>query len=247
VFAHRGLAAVTATSEGAPENTLLSFAAAIALGVDYVETDVHASKDGVAVISHDPTLTRVAGLKAKVSDFTMAELRDIDLGGGQNFCSLGDALDTFPETRFNIDVKSSDAIAPTAAIIREARAVDRVLVTSFSEARRSAVVSLLPGVATSCGATRFARALAAAKVRSGGALRAILRDVDAVQVPTRYGPLEITSPAMVDRLHGAGVEVHVWTINDPIQMTALLDAGVDGLVTDRADLALPVVAARNSR
>jgi glycerophosphoryl diester phosphodiesterase len=245
VLAHRGLAAATDASEGAPENTLLAFAAAIAIGADYVETDVHASKDGVAVISHDPSLKRVAGLNARVSDLTMAELRAIDLGDGQFFCSLNDALDTFPETRFNIDIKSGDAVGPATAAILEARAKDRVLVTSFSEARRTAAVAVLPGVATSCGATRFARALAAAKLGSSGAVRSVLRDVDAVQVPTHYGLLSITSPTMIERLHAAGVEVHVWTINDPALMNSLLDAGVDGLVSDRADLALQVVAQRS--
>jgi glycerophosphoryl diester phosphodiesterase len=245
VFAHRGLAAATELSDGAPENTMLSFAAAVGAGVDFVETDVHVSKDGHAVISHDPSLTRVAGLDHTVSSLTMDELRTIDLGFDQTFCTLAEALDAFPETRFNIDIKTAGAVAPTVSAINDAGAKSRVLVTSFSEARRMAAAKQLPGVATSTGASRFAVALAAAKLRSPAVLRRILGSVDAVQVPTHYGPLAITSPAMVARLHDAGVEVHVWTINDPIQMHALLDAGVDGLVTDRADLALEVLAERS--
>jgi glycerophosphoryl diester phosphodiesterase len=239
VFAHRGLAI------DAPENTLLAFRAAVAVGVDYIETDVHGSRDGVAVISHDPDLTRLAGVRSAVRDFSMDELRTIDLGQGQGFSSLADTLDAFPETRFNIDIKSVDAIQPTVDAIRTANATSRVLVTSFSEARRTAAVRQLPGVATSAGASRFAAALLAGKLRMGPLVRWALRDIDCVQVPQRYGPLAITTPPMLRMLRAAGVEVHVWTINDEPTMHALLDAGVDGLVTDRADLAMGVLAARS--
>ena len=66
----------------------------------------------------------------------------------------------------------------------------------------------------------------------------------ALQVPERVGPLRVVTRAFVERAHRAGLEVHVWTVNDPSVMTRLLDLGVDGLVTDRADLALPLVEAR---
>lgn len=244
VFAHRGLAATTELSEGAPENTLLSFAAALGVGVSYIETDVHGSRDGVAVVSHDPDLTRLAGIPSAVNDYSMDELRHIDLGFDQGFCSLAEALDAFPETRFNIDLKSADAVQPAVDAILAANAVGRVLVTSFSEARRRAAVRQLPGVATSTGATRFAAALAAGKLRLAPILRRTLRDVDCVQVPMNYGRLSITTPPMIRRLHAAGVEVHVWTINDEPTMHALLDLGVDGLVTDRADLAMKVLSER---
>ena len=239
VFAHRGLAT------NAPENTLLAFSAAVELGVQYLETDVHASSDGVSVVSHDPDLTRLAGIRSAVSDYTMEKLRGLALGAGQGFSSLAEALDAFPQTRFNIDIKSVDAVQPTVDAIRSANATARVLVTSFSEVRRLAAVRQLPGVATSAGANRFAAALGAATLAARRPLRRVLREVDCVQVPTTYGPIRITTAPMIARLHAAGVEVHVWTINDESQMHALLDLGVDGLVTDRADLAMNVLRARS--
>lgn len=244
VFAHRGLAAVTPHSIGATENTLLSFAAALGVGVDYCETDVHASSDGVSIISHDPSLLRVAGRDGEVRDLTAVELATIDLGDGHGFPSLAEALDAFPETRFNIDLKSADAVQPTVDTILAANAVGRVLVTSFSEARRLAAVRQLPGVATSAGASRFAAALASGKLGATPVLGRVLRDIDAVQVPMSYGRLQITTPPMIRRFHAAGVEVHVWTINDEATMHRLLDLGVDGLITDRADLAMSVLAQR---
>lgn len=239
VLAHRGLAV------DAPENTLLAFAHAIGAGAEYVETDVQASLDGVAVVCHDPDLKRVAGRDIRVEQLTLAELRRIDLGEGQSFCSLAEALDAFPETRFNIDLKAMGAVAPAAKAIRDLGALDRVLVTSFSEARRQAGVALLPGVASSASASRFLAALLSARSGARLATARALRGIVAVQVPERAAGIRVTTPRIIERLHDAGVEVHIWTVNDPIRMRELLDLGVDGIVTDRADLALEVVRSRS--
>ncbi len=211
------------------------------MGAEYIETDVHASHDGVAVVAHDPDLTRVAGRNVKVSQLTMPELRRVDLGVGQGFCTLAEALDGFPETRFNIDIKSSAAVEPTARAILENSASDRVLVTSFDERRRAAAIRLLPGVVSSASAARFVPALLAGKVGFSAGVRRALRGLVAVQVPERALRLSVTTERMLDQFHSAGVEVHVWTINEPNRMHELLALGVDGIVTDRADLALEVV------
>ena len=108
IIAHRGLAL------DAPENTLLAFLRALNAGATHLETDVHASADGVAVISHDPDLGRVAGRSVNVGQLTMPELRRVDLGHGQGFCSLAEALDAFPQARFNIDIKDEASAAPAA-------------------------------------------------------------------------------------------------------------------------------------
>jgi glycerophosphoryl diester phosphodiesterase len=239
VLAHRGFA------REAPENTLLAFAQALALGVTHIETDVHASLDGIAVISHDPDLSRLAGRDATVNQLTMTELRRVGLGHGQTFASLAEVLDGFPDARFNIDVKSADAVGPTVDAIRSAAATSRVLVTSFSEKRRLATVRELPGVASSASATTFAAALVTGKLGLSPAVRFILRGVDAVQIPERAAGMATITPRQLRMLHGAGVEVHVWTVNDIATMERLLDLGVDGLVTDRADLAMELVRRRH--
>ena len=240
MLAHRGFALE------APENTLLAFEKALAVGVTHLETDVHSSSDGVSMISHAPDLPRLAGRPARVGQLTAAELRAIDLGRGQGFCSLAEALDAFPEARFNIDIKSADAIAPTVAAIRDARATDRVLIGSFSPGRRLAVVRRLPGVATSISSRGAIAAVSAARTPGGGpALRRILRHVHAVQLPLSVLRMPTMTPRTIAAFHAAGVEVHVWTINDEPTMGRLLDLGVDGLVSDRADLAMGVLARRS--
>lgn len=237
VFAHRGFAL------DAPENTPLAFRAAIDAGATHIETDVHASRDGIAVISHDPDLRRLAGRNERIESLTMAELGALDLGHGQTFCSLRDALRAFPEARFNIDVKAAGAEAPTAGAILAAHAADRVLITAFSEGRRRRTADAVPGVATSASVGRFLPALLASKGRLSPVVRACLRGLNAVQVPEHHRGLRVVSPAMVSAMHAGGVEVHVWTVNEPDDMRRLLRWGVDGLVTDRTDLAVSVVRA----
>jgi glycerophosphoryl diester phosphodiesterase len=238
VLAHRGLAL------DAPENTLLAFAKALAVGVEFIEKDVHESADGVAIVSHDPDLSRVAGREIRVDQMTVAELRRIDLGFGQGFSTLAEALDGFPDARFNIDVKSPGVVLPAVEAIRAQGAIGRVLVTSFSDSRRRAAVRALPGVATSASFGTGARVLAASKLRLARQVRRLLRSVDAVQLPERWKGIRVITPPLVRMAHSAGVEVHVWTVNDPSDMHRLLDLGVDGIVTDRADLAVEVLRSR---
>ena len=235
ILAHRGL------STEAPENTLLAFLQAIAHGATHLETDVHASSDGIAVISHDPVLSDDG---PAVNTLTMAELARIDLGEGQTYCSLAEALAAFPQARFNNDVKSADAVLPAARAIRAAAASRRVLLTSFSESRRRRVLRAVPGAATSASAQGIALMLAAIALRQHWALPRILRGVDAIQVPVRAGRVPVVSTRVIRQMHAIGVEVHVWTVNDPALMARLLTLGVDGLVTDRCDLAAHLIARR---
>ncbi|MGI9825114.1 glycerophosphodiester phosphodiesterase [Agromyces sp. Marseille-Q5079] len=239
ILAHRGLAI------DAPENTLLAFERARSAGAGYLETDVRLTRDGVVVIAHDDTIERIAGRDAAVADLTIDELRRIELGQGQTFCTLAEALDAFPAARFNIDVKSADAVGPAADVIRSAAASDRVLLTSFSDARRRRLAELVPGAVTSTGQAGVVRVLLASWLGSPGLARRGLRGAVAVQVPERFGPLRIVGRRFVDVVHRAGAEVHVWTVNDPDDMARLLAMGVDGLVSDRADLAVALLRGQN--
>ena len=239
VFAHRGLAV------DAPENTLLAFLKALSAGATHLETDVHASLDGIAVISHDADLVRMVGRNVRLDQFTFAELKRINLGAGQTFSSLSEALEAFPDARFNIDVKADAAAEPTARAILSAKATDRVLITSFSEDRRRRVVRLLPGVATSASAAVVVIAFLAAMIGLNWLARRSLRGFVAVQVPERVWIMRVVTPRFIRAMHLSGVEIHVWTVNEPSAMKRLLDLGVDGIVTDRCDLAMALIAERN--
>ena len=238
VLAHRGLAV------GVPENTLAAFRAAAALGVPYLESDVRATRDGVAVLVHDDGLHRIAGHSVAVDEIDWADLRKVDLGGGARVPSLAEALELMPDSRFNLDVKSEDAIEPMARAIRSVGAQDRVLIGSFSGRRRKGVVAQLPGVAASAAPTEVLLAFLAGLLGVTPLARWALRTVDAVQIPVAAGPLRLGSARSIRAFHRAEVEVHFWTVNDTDEMARLLDNGADGIVTDRADLALALVAGR---
>lgn len=239
VLAHRGLAI------DAPENTLLAFERAAAVGAPYIETDVHVTADRVAVIAHDPSLARVAGRKIDVSRLTMDELRRVDLGLGQGFTSLEEALDAFPDLRFNIDIKVAGAVTPAVAAIERTRAASRVLLTSFSEHRRLRLGVLVPESVTSAGSRGVIITRLATMLRWPAAVGLARRGAAALQVPERVGSFRLVTSRFVEAVHRTGAEVHVWTVNDPADMARLLDLGVDGLVTDRADLAVPLIASRS--
>ncbi|MFT4213835.1 MAG: glycerophosphodiester phosphodiesterase family protein [Microbacterium sp.] len=243
VLAHRGF--VPRDAAGVAENSLAAFAAAHAAGAEYVESDCHLTADGVVVLTHDADLTRVAGDPRTIAAVTHRELEQI-LAPRGGLVTAADAFHTFPTLRFNLDVKAAAAAAPLGRII--AAHADRVLLTSFSDARRMAALEAARAVggdpATSAGQAVIARLLTALAARSGWAVRRELRGVDALQLPQRHGPVRIVTPRLLDAAHNAGVEVHVWTVNDRDTMHQLLDAGVDGLVTDHTDLALQVVAER---
>ena len=245
VLAHRGLVTAAGEDSGVWENSAAAFAAAHAAGAEYIETDCQVTADGDVVLFHDPTLTRLADDARAVREVRTRELRAMfaDHGG---LLTVGEALASFPQVRFNIDVKTDAAVAPLGPILVDATA--RVLVTSFSDANRRATVasvlragaSLRP--ATSGGSRTIAglRALSALHLSPDR----ILRDIDALQIPERYGALTVFTPALLHAAHRRGVEVHVWTVNDPDDMVRLIGAGADGIVSDRADLALRTLAPR---
>lgn len=245
VLAHRGLAL------DVPENTTASFLQAIAAGALYLETDVHATSDGVAVVSHDPDLSRVAGRDASVRDLTLAEVRLVRLGDGYEMPTLEEALAAFPETCFNVDVKVAEAVGPTIDAVRRARAEHRVLLTSFDQRIRRRVLAGLPDVATSASSWGVVAVVALGAVPVAALRRRLmaraLRGCGAVQVPERQGPLRIVTRRRVRDLEAIGVETHVWTVNDPAAMRRLLALGVHGLVSDRADLALAEVRTATAR
>ena len=244
VLAHRAL--VPSDAEGIVENSLAALAAAHAAGIEYVESDCHLTADGVVVLFHDEDLSRVTGDPRPVREVTVRELEELMSTRG-GLARLDHALDGFPTLRFNLDVKADDAAEPVGREV--ARYADRVLVTSFSDRRRLRAIEAarLSGgePATSGGTAVTARMLAAVASRSRRGVARALAGVDALQLPERRSRLRIVTPRLIDAAHAASVEVHVWTVNEAERMTRLLDMGVDGIVSDRADLALAISSARS--
>ena len=238
-LAHRGF------SLAGLENSMVAFEAAVDLGFGYVETDVHATSDGVVVAFHDASLDRVTDASGAVGRLTWAQVRRARIGGREPVPTLAELLHTWPDLRVNIDVKSSAAVGPTVEVIEREGAHDRVCLTSFSDARRLATLrGLSRPVATSGGTTVVRRFVLGTLLGASDAARRALTGVDGLQVPERAGPVPVVTRRTIDAAHAAGTQVHVWTVNDPAEMHRLLDLGVDGIVSDRADLLRDVLRAR---
>ena len=239
-FAHRGGALLPA-NDGV-ENTILAFRNAVDLGYRYLETDVHTSLDGVVYAFHDIQLTRMTGTVSAFRDLDSTAIDAIMVGGREPIPRLTALLEAFPEARFNIDVKADDAVEPTLAVLRDADALDRVCLASFSAERIHRLRAGAPTVPTcfspgEIALLRFApfRWLQAYGKRRGGGC---------VQVSLRHGAITVVTPGFVANAHAIGVPVHVWTIDDPAEMRYLLDIGVDGLMSDRVDVLRDVLHER---
>ncbi|GIJ45605.1 glycerophosphoryl diester phosphodiesterase [Virgisporangium aliadipatigenens] len=237
-FAHRGGAAV------GDENTPAAFARAISAGYRYVETDVHATSDGVVVVFHDKTLHRMLGRPGRVRDVSWADLRSVRDGGATVVPRLDEVLEEWPNVRFNIDVKADPAVGPTVDLVRRAGVEKRVLLASFSDRRLARIRKEFgPELATSMGKREVARLWLAARLRRPPRIPA---GVVAAQVPWRQGRITVVDEAFVSMAHRLGLQVHVWTIDDPRAMHHLLDLGVDGIMTDRIEILREVYTARGA-
>lgn len=246
-LAHRGYA-----PDGG-ENSLSAVQAAVDLGCGWVETDVQASADGELFVFHDDTLDRDVGSAGRISANVAEAVRAVRVGDRDPIPTLAEVLDRFPRLCLNIDVKTAAGVAPLAAVVERLGAHDRVLVASFSDRRRRAVLRRLSRpVATSAGTALTAVwVLASVLPALAPAARWLLRGVDAFQVPERQpvvGGLAVpTSSARSNALaHRWGREVHVWTVDDAEDMRRLLDAGVDGITCDRADVLAEVLTERGA-
>ncbi|TXS47615.1 glycerophosphodiester phosphodiesterase [Streptomyces sp. OR43] len=236
-FAHRGGAA-----DGI-ENTAAAFRRAAGAGYRYFETDVHASADGRLVAFHDPTLDRVTDSRGRIAELPWSEIRRARVAGQEPLPLFEELLEAFPEARWNVDIKAAPALVPLVELIRRTGSWDRVCVGSFSEARVARAHRLAgPRLATSYGV----RGVLGLRLRSYGIPAALRAGAVCAQVPESQGGVRVVDRRFVREAHARGLQVHVWTVNEPERMTALLDLGVDGIMTDHIETLRTVLSERGA-
>lgn len=249
-FAHRGGAGLW------PENTLEAFRGALEAGCRYIETDLHMTRDGVIVIHHDERLERTTNGVGPIRVRPLAELKKLDAGfhftldsgnshpfrgKGVTIPTFEEALELSGEVRFNIEIKQREPSMARALweLIEKHELHDRVLVAAAEEDIGHEFDRIARGrVARSPGVRGVLAFWAASRVGATGLLAS---EYDALQVPPRQGPLTVVDGRFVRAAHAAGVQVHVWTIDEPAEMHRLLSLGVDGLMSDRPDILMDVV------
>jgi glycerophosphoryl diester phosphodiesterase len=229
-MAHRGGAGE------ATENSPSAFQRAIECGLPAIETDVRATIDGHAVVFHDAALDRTTDRSGAVSAMPLAHLRGARLANGDHPITLVEALERWPDASLNVDVKADDAVEPFLRAVAMVGAWDRVCAASFSSARLTRLRTLAgPRLATSLGSAEVVRLVSGTLRRTRAC---------AVQVPHRAGRFPVVTSGFVRRAHALGLQVHVWTVDDPVEMVLLLDLGVDGLISDRPSVLAQVLAGR---
>ncbi|NYG06611.1 glycerophosphoryl diester phosphodiesterase [Phycicoccus badiiscoriae] len=236
-LAHRGGAAL------APENTIAAFALSSALGVRYLETDVRLTADGALVCFHDSTLDRVTQARGPLARHTLGSLREVLVDGREPIPTLAEVLEMFPDANITVDLKGREAIGPLGKLLRHKDFRDRVCVAGAWDGWLDVVRAAVPGVRTALGWRSLTAVVTTARAGMPPARR--FATAEFAHVPLKLGRVPVFVERLVDGAHRIGVRVVVWTVNDPATMGLLLDAGVDGIITDRPDLLREVLVARN--
>ena len=235
VIGHRGNRA------HAPEDTLVSFAQAAALGVDALELDLHLSRDGVPVVIHDPTLDRTTDARGLVRDRTADELARVDAGarfsldGGRTtpyrgqrigIPTLEHVLAVHRELPLILEIKALEAVRPVLALLERTGAGGRVLIGSFMDA------ALAPFAAAGIAVSGATRSLAGLYLPALLGLRRAALPFQAMCIPRFFNGLPLPVGGYARLMRGAGGPVHVWTVNDRREARALWAAGVAGIISD---------------
>jgi glycerophosphoryl diester phosphodiesterase len=236
-----------------PENTDIAFTGAHELGYRHFETDLQLTADGELVCFHDDSVDRTTEATGRVDEFTLQELQALDAGyrhatpGGPVFRGLGAQVPTlewllakFPDVSVVVDLKTDGLAARLASLLDDLGAHERLIVGSFRDERLREFCAQTDN----CVPVSSGSALSRQWVVASQFGRGVTSDVSALQLPTHMRGVRVVSEKLVDAAHGAGLQVHVWTVNDPSEMTRLLEMGVDGLVTDRPDLLKDVLVER---
>ncbi|HCB34595.1 MAG TPA: glycerophosphodiester phosphodiesterase [Acidimicrobiaceae bacterium] len=237
-IAHRGGDAVW------PQNTMTAFAGAVGLGCQYLETDVRATADDKLVVFHDPTLDPVSDSAGAVDELTWDEVSRARVAGTEPIPLLDDVLDAWPDVRVCIDPKADSAVVPLIKALRRPGVLERVCVGSFSDERLARLdAEFGPAVCLGMGPREIVR------FRLGSLLRRRPGNTpryraNTLQIPVRQYMVPLATAGVVRYAHAHGIDVHVWTIDDPTEMSRLLDKGVDGIITAEPKVLLDVLRGR---
>jgi glycerophosphoryl diester phosphodiesterase len=258
----------------APSSTLHAIRAAVAAGATGIELDVHATADGVLVVSHDPTVDRTTDGHGEFASLTIAEVKHLDNAywwapgadvspgldpGDYPFrgrapadrafavATLEEVLEEFADVVLNLDIKRT---APVVAPYEESLAR---LLRRFGR-RDDVIVASFLDAATDAFASYAPEIPTSAGTLAVAAFTQAVRAGEepepmrhvALQVPAQFGGVALVDERFVAEAHRAGLAVHVWTIEEEAEMGELCDLGVDGIITDRPTALVGVLEGRSA-
>jgi glycerophosphoryl diester phosphodiesterase len=222
-WAHRGGALLPANV--GIENTLRAFSNAVGLGYRHLETDVHASRDGVLYAFHDTNLLRMTGRDARISDLPSQDVDALRVDGREPIPRLAHLLEEFPDCFWSVDVKADSATDLTIAELTRLGVLDRLMIAAFDHRRILRLRAGLPG-ALSALSRREVATLVAGGPAPGNTV---------ASVSVTFRGIPVITPRFLARARRRGIPVYAWTIDDATEMARLLDLGVDGIMADQID------------
>lgn len=243
VIAHRGGAKLW------PENTLVGFHAAVEIGVDLLEMDIHSSADGVLVVIHDDTVNRTTNGQGQIHDLSLAQIKLLDAGyhwtsdeglsfpfrgQGIEIPTLEEVLSEFSGYPMNIEIKQAEPsiVYQFCELLRAHNMQERVLVATFDPATLIDFRKACPEVATSTTSSEVRVMYFLTQVGLGSLYRP---NAQALQIPEYSGNYHVINAKLLRAAHQKNLPVQAYTINDVDDMRRLLEAGVDGMITDYPD------------
>jgi glycerophosphoryl diester phosphodiesterase len=232
ITAHRG------SSGLAPENTMAAVEQAIVDGADWVEIDVQETADGIVVVHHDSDFRKIAGSRLRIWEATYEELRSLDIGSwfapefsGERLPTLEDVLLASKDRiRVNIELKHYG----------RARRLEEAVIEVVEKTGMESQIAIMSLKRESIQRARALRPEWTVGFLSAAAIGNLTR-IDADFLAVNSG---LATRSLIRAAHRRGQEVHVWTINDPAAMSALIGRGVDNLITDFPAVARSVLAQR---
>lgn len=239
IIAHRGWPAKF------PENTLLSFREAIALGVDSIEFDVHLTKDGQLVVIHDGDVSRTTNGKGNVSKLTLKALRALDAGQGERIPTLREVLELGKgKVAFHLEIKAPGTEKKVIALVEDEGVMDTTYFSSFSHPTMGNIKALRPAAKVATLETQTDISSEAKQQRVAKQFTQHAQKVQAIASHIHF--LNVT-PVIVNYLHEHGLQVNVWTVDSEILAEELMQMGVDGIFTNRADALLNFIKKEQKR
>jgi glycerophosphoryl diester phosphodiesterase len=220
IWAHRG------ASKIAPENTMAAFAAAVELGADGLELDIHLSRDGIPVVIHDESLERTTDGRGLVADASLEQLQQLDAGGwfspdfvGESLPTLAEVLSAFSgKLRLNLELKEFSAGVEVLALLRQYPEAD-VVISSFD-------YDLLKGLRS------LSEALPLAVLFDDGNWQQAVRLANEISACAFHPAYDLVCHRMVAACRKLALPVSVWTVDQPEQARSLVMMGVSGLFTN---------------
>jgi len=241
-----------------PSNTIYAYERALTLGVDALEMDIHATADGVLVVRHDPVVETTCNGHGAIADLTLAQIQQLDAGytwttdeQSYPYRGLGITIPTveqvfqaFPDVLLNFDIKPQEPeVTDRFCALLKQYGYDRsglASVGSFHDTQMRRFRKLCPTIPTAAGVfeTRLFYVLA-----NLGLARLYRPNIWAFQIPEKAEGKQLVTQRFIAAAHAHGIEVHVWTVDDPADMRRLLEWGVDGLISDVPNVMMEVIRA----